>query len=381
MSRYKVIGTGAAGNKALAGAIEANIVSIEDSMFLNTTMRDIDQKYVSKAIQIGDKMRGCGKERMIAKNLTADSLRDEDLNIDAFVNDEDLYMTIIVTSTSGGSGSGSATILAKYIKDVLGKNVMLFAFTGFEADGRELQNTIEFFQDIEEDFIVQTISNKKFLELAGGNHIEAEKLANEEFRARLQNVMGLTIRDSEQNIDDTDLYKLTTTPGFMDIEACQLPKLKNVEQFNEFVTKMIDSTRSLEFTPTCKRLGVILNVPTTSMDHIDHDFSVAKKRFGMPYEFFLHIQHEDTLPDFIAIIAAGMDLPLDDINEAYERYKELSSKVNKNKDGFFSKVAEMRGDNKDSMFNMDLGGSKQVNKKDFFSSLGGTKKGDPVDKY
>ena len=240
----KFIGSGAAGNKALISAIESDVVIKKDCLLLNTTERDVNPRFRDIFIRVGDSLKGCGKERTLAKNILLNTLKSGASGIEDFCKDGDPDMIVLVTSTSGGSGSGITTLLAKYIKEVIGVNVHVFGFTGFEADGRELQNTIEFFQDIEDNFGVEAISNKKFL--TDGNIIKAEAAANEEFCRRMTILQGSNIRDSVQNIDDTDLFKLSTSVGFMNIEHIPLPKIKNAQIFNGTIVAAMDESKSLE---------------------------------------------------------------------------------------------------------------------------------------
>lgn len=364
----KFIGSGAAGNKALISAIECSAVDRKSCILLNTTEKDVNIAYRDIFKQIGNSLKGCGKERTIAKNILFSALKDGSFDIEAFCKEGNPDMIVLVSSTSGGSGSGITTLLAKYIKDVVGINVHVFGFTGFEADGRELQNTIEFFQDIEDTFGVEAISNKKFLG-DGNNIIKAEEAANEEFCKRMRILQGLDIRDSVQNIDDTDLYKLATTEGFMNIEHIQLPKIKNSQIFEGAIVAAMDDTKTLETSNGCHRLGVIINCKDkNALQYIDTNMTTMRERWGTPYESFLHIQHDENQEDYIDIIMGGMKLPSDELKEAYDRYKKMSASVNKEADDFFSTVGGFRGDAADAMFNMKQK-SKQIAKNDFFSKL------------
>ena len=371
--KIKIVGCGAAGNKALICAIEKGVIGKEDSLLVNTTIKDVDPAYSDIFMQLGNTLKGCGKERTLAKNITLQHLKAGSDEFDTFINTGDPDMIVFVTSTSGGSGSGSTTLLAKYVKSVLGKNVHIFGFTGFEADGRELQNTIEFFQDMEEDFGVEALSNNLFLD--GFNTIEAEKAANEAFADKIAVLQGLHIRDSVQNIDDTDLYKLVTTPRFMVIESVQLPKIRNSKDFESCIKEVLDDSKSLETSVGCHRLGVIINCRKDALQYIDTQMNIVRSKYGVPYESFLHIQHEDDMPEFVEIIVAGMKLPTDELTAIYDRYKQKSAQVNKEKDSFFDDIGSLRGDPNDSMFNLQTQ-NKKASKNDFFGSLDGT-----IEKY
>lgn len=362
----KFIGCGAAGGKALVNAIEKGVIKREDALIMNTTIKDTNPEYRDIFVQNGDSLKGCGKERTLARNITLKTLKSGTSNIDEFCTKDKPDMMVIITSTSGGSGSGSSTILAKYIKSVHGINVQIFGFTGFGADGREMQNTIEFFQDIQEDFGIQAISNEKFLD--GVNTLKAEALANDEFVTRMRILQGLDITDSVQNIDDTDLYKLTTTTGFMNIEYIPIPKIKNSQMFEGMVIAALDESKSLETEIGCHRLGVIINCKESALQFIDTNMTTVRERYGIPYESFLHIQHENDQEEYIAVIIAGMKLPTDELKATYERYKELSKQVSKEKDNFFDTIGDFRGDPNDSLFNLKKE-NKQKSKDDFFSSF------------
>lgn len=350
--KVKLIGVGAAGNKAAVLTIEEGVLTPERVMLVNSTLRDIPEDYRSLGITYENSFGGCGKERSLGAELCLASIKEGILGekLDSFVNPDD-EQVIIVSSSEGGTGSGSTKILAKYLKDVIGIPVLCFSLLGFEDDGRGLQNTVEYFQDTREDYTVQAISNKKFLDTVSGNKLKAEKLANEEFVQRLRILIGKDVRDSEQNIDETDLYKVATTEGYMVIGKTQL-KIKNVDQFNKALVDMLDENKSLETTKSTKRLAVFLNVSENTKDHIDYRFGILKDRLGVPYELFTHIQYDETQPEYIAFIASGLKMPLDEVKEVYDRYTEESSKVDKKQDTFFAFTSELRGNQEDGAFNV-----------------------------
>lgn len=349
MNNAKVIGIGAAGNKAVIGLIEKNVLPRNNVMLLNSTLKDIPAGYKDIAIEFSGASKGCGKERDIAKRIVLESMQNGTVSFDSFLDPQD-KMVIIVTSSEGGTGCGGASIVGKYFKEVLKANVHMFVFTGFEEDGRGLKNTVEYFQELSEEYTVQAISNKKFLAAANGNKLKAETFANIEFARRIKILLGQLLVDSENNIDETDLTKLTTTAGFMMIEYGELDKVKNVESFNKVVSDIIDNTKSLDIEPTAKRIGVILNISERTKDSIDYLFTVIKEKLGTPFETYTHVQTEQE-PEYIAIIASGLKMPTADVMAIYDRYKEAAGKVDKSKDSFFEDLnMDLKDDN--DVFNM-----------------------------
>ena len=370
MLSIKCLGIGAAGNKAATDLIEKGVLEEGQVKLINSTLGDIPDNHKEIAIQLSSENAGCGKERGMAKKLAIQALK-ENLagELESFFDPQD-KLCVIVTSTAGGTGSGSSLIIGKYIQDVVGVKVMIYAFTGFEEDARELKNTIEFFKEVDPGFVVQSTSNKKFLEETS-NKLKAEALANEEFCNRVAVVSGKGIVDSVQNIDDTDLYKVITTPGYMDAGFISMEKLKNKDQFNRNIVDFLDDSKSLETDESLKRLAVVMNLQDKFIDYIDHSFTPFKDRFGTPYEVFNHIQNEDELGDCIWFIASGMNMPIEEVNEIYDKYQEETGKVKKSSDSFFEMTKNLLDDEaEDEMFDINDTKSKpSTSKDDFFSNL------------
>lgn len=366
----KIFGLGAAGNKATIQLLKDGVVQVGSVMLLNSTLKDIPKEYQDAAIEFGN-VRGAGKERDLAKKMLFDSLKSKEVDVDSFINPMD-RIAVIVTSSEGGTGSGSSIILAQYLHKVLKMNVHLFVFTGFEDDARSLKNSVDWFSDLSEDVTVEAISNKAFMDEAK-TRAEAEQLANKEFSKRISILIGNYIVPSEDNIDDTDLYKVSTTPGYMTIEHHDIDKLKSVDDFNHILENMIENSKSLDTEIGNKRIGIIMNVSKKNRSYIDESFSVIKEKYGQPYELFTHFQ-ETGDDEFIHFIIAGRKLPIDSIKKAYEKYEKQMESIDFNRDSFFGSKDKFNTDAPDGM-NMDLGFSKEDPKKyekdknDFFASF------------
>lgn len=375
--KAKLIGIGAAGNKAAMCAIENGVFNREDVLLINTTRKDMKDDYDDINVIIGSGMGGCGKERGRAKTITIESLKSEKLKIDQFPDPTDDAI-VIVSSSEGGTGCGSSTILAKYIREVLNINVHLVVFTGFEDDARGLQNTVEYFQELQDNYTVEAISNKKFL-ATSKNKQDAERKANEEFCIRMRTYLGLDLIDSDQNIDETDLYKLATTPGFMTIETKSFDGIKKQSDFDKLFEEMIYDTKSLDFTPSAKRIGIFMYASERSQN-IGFDNTKIREELGEPFEFFTHIQKVPAGQERVSIMASGIKLPVEEVEKIYNEYKARTSNVDKKADDFFNTIGSMALDKDDSMFN--LADSKVANptvgrKSNFFDSLENSNEEDP----
>lgn len=364
--KTKLIGIGAAGNKAAIKAIESGVFTKDNVRLMNTTDRDVNHNYDEISIIFGNQRGGCGKERNLAKKLMLAALKDGSVDLSNFIeNDDDVV--IIVSSSEGGTGCGASTILAKYIDSVLGKNIHLFVFTGFEQDARGLQNTLEYFKDLDEAFTIESISNKKFLD-DSINKADAENKANEEFVKRLRVFLGLDLRESDQNIDETDLYKLSTTAGFMDIEKHELKNIKNTADLSAIIRETFDYSKSLEYEKTAKRIGIILNVSERTKN-IDPDISVIFNYTGEAFEVYNHIQIANPgETEYIAIIVAGLKLPIEELKAVYDTYIQRTTNIDKTHDNFLDEIGGFDTVEEDSMFNLKAK-KKQKNAESFFDEL------------
>lgn len=346
-----LIGVGACGCKAVTTAVESGISTAEDAIIINSTSKDFPPEFEGEKFIISPHDTGCGKERKIAKDYVLNAI-----NSGVFNNIKNIgsYTTVVVvTSVEGGTGSGASPIIAKFFNQVCKKNVHIIAFTGFEDDTRGLANTIEFFQEIDSNLIVQTISNSAFMRVAGNNKFRAEQMANDEMCKRIRIITGQNFIASEQNIDDTDILKVSNTSGYMTVESIYIDKpLVDQDDFNKLVKKMIYDSKSIKSDhPGATRIGIILNIAPETEDAIDYRFDSIVSTYDNPYEKFMQKQWDGN-KEYIAIIVSGMRMPIDAIKAIYQRYQESTNMVNKDADAFYKEMKGMQLESSDSKFNM-----------------------------
>ena len=368
MLNFKVIGAGAAGNKAAIDLINAGF-NRKDVTLINSTMKDIGEEYKDNSIIFGVSssfLGGCGKERSLGKRLMLADMKASAINLDN-IADPQTNAVIIVSSTEGGSGSAVTPIIAKYIKEVVGLPVIVVLFFGFNSDVRGMQNSIEIMQELSDDYTIIGICNDKFLG-DGSNRPKAEAAANQKFVEIVKTLSGDGIEPSSQNIDDTDLLKIVTTPGYMMVENTSVSKYKNMDQVSKAINVAIDESKLMDSNELgAKRIGVIYKIQDSISEFVDYSANDLSTRYGVPYEMFTHIQDDES--DTIEWIVSGLPMPIDEVNEIYENYKRSSSEVNKKKDGFFDSISELRGNSEDDMFNMFSDQTKKKTKSSFFADF------------
>lgn len=375
-----VIGVGAAGNKAALTVAQMNEeITVDDVILVNSTTKDIPQGFTGQTIILSPDDTGCGKQRSDAKGYVISAIQSGKFDFDDKVNDYDII--IVISSLEGGTGSGASPMIASYCSQHFGKNTHLIGFTGFEEDPRGLQNSVEFFQEIGDDLIVQVIPNNEFLRQAGNNKFKAEQLANKELARRISIIDGSLMEASDQNIDATDIFKVSNTLGYTIVgyEEISTP-LTDVTDFNNLCEKLIFNNKSLKSKePGQQRMAVVMNISPVSENAVDLHFTKLKEAYGTAYEVFVHKQYNPDKPEFIAFISSGQKMPLDEVKAIYERYNRESGNVNKETDSFFEEVKSMRGISQDSKFDMGRTPQKTTSKDDFLKQFQ-TKPAGKVDK-
>lgn len=350
MLKSYTFGCGQGATKAMICCIENGTVDPNYCCVVNSTIKDIPEKYQDKAIIISDDPNaGCGKVRGAAKSLMVRYLKNNPNVIDSMITEDIDYVNIIST-TEGASGSGASVVLAQYIAQQIGIPVVISLISGFESDTRGLQNTIDYFKDLNGgNFVIRTFSNKKFLDKTN-NTFTAERMANEDISNSFKIINGDGIIDSDQNIDDTDHFKLITNPGMIITTEVLIDKrLKNNSQFEQLISDSIDYSSSLDFTPSATKIGIFMNISDENLEIIDTSFNMIKKKLcgsnRIP-EFFTHRQYDPQQSEYLRIIASGLDLPKEEIQEMYQKYQnDLVANTSKN-DDFFDAIGSMDTDNK-----------------------------------
>lgn len=371
-SRTFLIGIGAAGNKAVIETVKSGVILEEDMFLINTTGRDIPENYKEKALILdgGNNLGGCGKEPKLGENKVLEAIKSQNLNLKSVIEPQHTSVTV-VASAEGGTGCGGAPVIARYVADVLKLPVHLIFFLGFREDGRGLQNTVRMFQQVRANFDVQIIDNSKFLEEANGNQRVAEHLANNELACRLSVMLGNVIRESEQNIDDMDLYKVVNTLGFKEIVYREVSeKIKTKEQFESIIKEMMVNSKSVDVeTASMQRMAGIFNLSESDMENVDVSLSKVKEKYGEPFEYFKHIEYVEDLPKFIAFICSGFKIPINIVEELNDEYIEKSSKVSKDEDSYFDKVSRLESLEEDKRFDSASNiRTSEGSEDDFFAS-------------
>lgn len=328
-----LFGIGAAGNKAAIEAIETRVINEDNVKLINTTVKDIPDKYKNdptKIIKFSSMLGGCGKEPIKGQKAMFQAIKNKDIDFSSLINHH-TKAVVLVTSIEGGTGCGATPVIAKYFT-ALNIPVHVFAFIGFQDEVRGVNNSLKFFKELPDGITLHTINNSKFLDFTK-NYSKAEAAANEEFVRQLEILIGSNMIPSAQNIDDTDHYKVLTTPGYMDIRHVVFNGAKNVELTNQAIIESFESMSCLEYDNTgCKRIAVIINASQKTQEVIDNRFDIIKRYTGEPFETYRHIQNDGN-EEYMDIIIAGLPYPEEGIKDIGKKYSNLKDKLNQESKG------------------------------------------------
>ena len=206
-----------------------------------------------------------------------------------------------------------------------------------------------------------------------GNKFMAEKCANELFVDVIKILTGAIIVPGPQMIDDTDLYKVVTTPGYMIANTLSFSRPKTEQVYNETIKDFLNNQCFVDpgKNPGAKRIAMIFDIPDSD-SNIDYKGSVLRQLYGEPYEFFTHLNDQSEVYR-VSYIISGMNLPTEEIQNIYDEYIERTSRVNKSRDSFFDVIDQMTADESDKGFDMLKDTHKRdvkAAKSDFFSDFG-----------
>ena len=206
--------------------------------------------------------------------------------------------------------------------------------------------------------------------LAGNNKLRAEELANKAMSEKISVLTGQDFIEGSQNIDDTDILKLSNTAGYMVVEKKLFSKpLETSDDYEKIIKNMVYNSSAVKMdNPDAVRLGVILNVSPSSKDAIDYSFKTLREYYGNPFEFFTQVQWDEK-QEYIAYIASGMKMPIDELEAVYLRYKEQFDKMDKNSDSFFARMSELEiADSGKDLFDMVKEPAQKVSISDFLKN-------------
>jgi len=199
MPVIKVIGLGGGGGNAVDYMVRSDVKGVE-FMCANTDAQALENASVATCIQLGAGGLGAGADPERGKQAAKDDIESVKENL------KDADMVFITAGMGGGTGTGSAPVVAQAAREmgILTVGVVSKPF-GFERRNHIAEAGIEDLAEHVDSLI--TVPNDKLLKVLGRDFVLAKAFdyANEVLHGAVQGISELVTRPGMINVDFEDL--------------------------------------------------------------------------------------------------------------------------------------------------------------------------------
>lgn len=270
-----IIGCGNAGNQFVDKAYKAGYQQV---FCVNSSMKDLDDNVINPKVNgfmVGTDGQGAGMDRNVAKELFK-------VNVEKMFNKEylknmleDSDIIFVVTSCSGGTGSGVSPYITKAVKEMYPGKIVIFygILPRLNGSTRELANSASCMAEIE------TLNSKLGIPymLADLNYydgISNEAAYNEILEKILSDVeviSGKYLNPSRfRMIDENDTKVVISAPGYMSIYRVDniTQQMIDKESVQSMIIKEIKHSPAVAIARDglVEQMAVISNFPTDMED-------------------------------------------------------------------------------------------------------------------
>lgn len=336
MLKVGIVGIGNTGNQVASLAqdrLKIPVLAINSSeKDLETVPSSVPKKLISSADGLS---QGAGKNRALAKSYLKDSimsfLSSED--VQTFINDLDVLF--IVSSTGGGTGSGTAPLMANIIQSTfVDVKVILIGVLPVNSEALSAHvNTLEYLNELYSQLTNQTYMLYDNDRLASLPSYQMMEKVNEEIVSDIDVIRctyNMTTRFD--SIDEQDMMRLISFPGRIVVARLQKIAEKDLDNVS-IEDKLIDvikknchveAQRDKKVTAS----GIITNLSSAISETFDNHVPKVREFIGDPIHDFNHIYiNEDRkLPNNVFLILSGLTPVNDKIHKISDRVDEIQEK-------------------------------------------------------
>lgn len=336
MLNVGVIGLGNTGNQIASLAYEQLKIPV---MAVNSSEKDletINNNIPKKLITDADgESKGAGKNRQLAKKYLKDSimtfLSSED--VQDFVGDLDVLF--VVSSTGGGTGSGTSLIMSSIIASMF-VDVHVITIGVLPVMNEALSahvNTLEYLNELYSTLDGQTYmlyDNDKY---SGMPSYKMMNLVNEEVVKDID-VLRCTYNYTTKydSIDEEDMRRLISFPGRILVARLEDIKERDLDKDNieDLLIKKIKSNAHTEIQRDQKVIatGIIANLSEAVFSEFDNHIEKVRDFIGDPDHDFnhLYVNEERKMPNNVFLIIGGLSVINDRIAKISDRIEEIEQK-------------------------------------------------------
>ena len=339
MLNVGIIGIGNTGNQVASLAqkeLKIPVMAINSSeKDLETIPADVPKRIISSS---KGHTKGAGKDRNLAKSYLKDSIME-------FLTEEEvknflkpLEVVFIVSSTGGGTGSGTAPIMANIIRDAV-ENIKVILVGVLPVNNEALSahvNTLEYLNElytILEDQTYMLYDNDRFSDLPSWQMMEK---VNSEIVKDI-NVIRCTYNYTTKfdSIDEQDMLRLVSFPGRITVARLEniTEKDCDTKSIEDMLISTIKSNAHVE-SQRDKKLtasGIIINLAESIFQSFDNHIPKVREFVGDPIHDFNHISinPERSIANNVFLIMSGLTPINDKIHKISDRVNEIENNQKK----------------------------------------------------
>ena len=336
MLNVGVIGLGNTGNQIASLAYEQLKIPV---MAVNSSEKDletINNNIPKKLITDADgESKGAGKNRQLAKKYLKDSimtfLSSED--VQEFIGELDVLF--IVSSTGGGTGSGTSLIMSSVIASMF-VDVHVITIGVLPVMNEALSahvNTLEYLNEL-----YGTLENQTYMlydndKYSGMPSYKMMNLVNEEVVKDI-NVLRCTYNYTTKydSIDEEDMRRLISFPGRILIARLEDIKERDLDRdtIEDLLIKKIKSNAHTEIQRDQKVIatGIIANLSEAVFSEFDNHIEKVREFIGDPDHDFnhLYVNEDRKMHNNVFLIIGGLSVINDRISKISDRIEEIEEK-------------------------------------------------------
>lgn len=331
-----VIGLGNTGNQIAALAAEELKIP---AMAINSSEKDLETiaNKIPK-ILISDtegSSKGAGKNRSLAKSYLKDSILSiiSKEDVQSFISD--LNVLFLVSSTGGGTGSGTALLMANIISSMfVDTHVIVVGILPVMSEALSSHvNSLEYLNEL-----YGNLENQTYM------LYDNDSLYNIPSYKMMDTINREVVRDIDvlrctynyttkyDSIDEQDMKRLISFPGRIMVTRLEDLKERDLDKssIEDLLINKIKNTNHVELQRDRKvtATGIIVNLSEQVFNDFDNHIPAVREFIGDPDHDFNHlaINEDRKMPNNVFLIMSGMSQVNDRIQKISDRIEEIEEK-------------------------------------------------------
>ena len=336
MLNVGVIGLGNTGNQIAALAAEELKIP---AMAINSSEKDLETiaNKIPK-ILISDTegaSKGAGKNRALAKSYLKDSILSIISKEDVQTFISDLNVLFLVSSTGGGTGSGTALLMANIISSMfVDTHVIIVGILPVMSEALSAHvNSLEYLNEL-----YGNLENQTYILYDNDSlyNIPSYKMMDTINREVVKDIDVLrctfNYTTKYDSIDDQDMKRLISFPGRIMVTRLEDLKERDLDKLSieDLLISKIKNTNHVELQRDRKvtATGIIVNLSEQVFNDFDNHIPSVREFIGDPDHDFNHlvINEDRKMPNNVFLIMSGMSQVNDRIQKISDRIEEIEEK-------------------------------------------------------